>query len=95
MVETFFDNRLASGYDNIAGLTNWEGVKISGFYFAPVVNLGVWSEGTAHLRGDGVTISNGYPSFSWQSAYLSFEQWHYLYSNVLGSNRSGKVTVKT
>jgi hypothetical protein len=95
MVATFRANQLASGYDNISDLTNIETILVSGKYFNPIDDLGKWDDGLGNIRGDGITTFNGYPSFIWQVGTLTFEQWYYLYTNILGGASSGEVTVKT
>lgn len=96
MVETFQENEIAAGHDNIAGLTNIEGILVDSQYFEPVNDLGKWSGGVGTLRGsDGVTVAQGFESTSWAVGRITVPQWYYLFSNILGGKRSGPVTIKT
>ncbi len=96
MVETFQKNAIAAGHDNIAGLTNIETITVNSHYFQPVDDLDNWSDGAGTLRGsDGVTVPQGFASTAWNAGLITRDQWYYLYSNILGGNRSGKVTIKT
>lgn len=92
-------NKIAAGYNNYSGLTNIELISVGGNtpqdYLLPVQDLGLWADGVERFGGDGIAKDDGYATTSWECAALSFSQWYYLYTTVLGGNRSGKVTIRT
>jgi len=95
MTETFQRHYLAAGYDNIAGLVNIETISVDGHYLAAVDDLGKWSDGSFVRTGDGNLQPQGYPTTAWVAGFATFEQWYYLYSNILLGNRTGAVTFQT
>jgi len=95
-VETFQGNMIAAGYDNTANLTNIETLKIGGYYFPAVDDLGKYSDGIGQIRGDYVVQPQGTNTTSWAfSGGMSLRQWEWVYFTLLGGNRSGKVTFRT
>lgn len=95
MPETFLNNQIASGANNVAGLVNIETIAVSGDYFVGVNDLGAWRVGATVLYGDGLSGTQGSISTKWVSGHITFEQYNYLYTTLLSSSISGWVTIKT
>lgn len=95
MPETFQDNQIATGHNNTAGLTNIEAILVDGNYFVAADDLGNWSFGTPVLYGDQTNGTQGIASTSWISGNITFAQYNYIYTTLLGGSISGRVTVRT
>lgn len=91
----FQELKIAPGWDNSDNFVNLEDVKVNGWYFAPMEDLGKWSLGDEVIRGDGVMVTQGFNSTAWLASSLSLDHWHYLYQTILGNALSGKVTIRT
>lgn len=95
MPETFQNNQIASGANNVAGLVNIEAIAVSGEYFVGVNDLGAWRVGSPVLYGDGVSGTQGFISTRWVSGHITLEQYNYLYTTILSNSISAWVTIKT
>ena len=98
-IDTFSDNQIAKGHNNFSGLTNIElqavGGNVPDPYLLPVDDLASFLDGVDRVQGDGITHIDGFASTDWLAGALSFSQWYFLYTSILGGKRSGNVTVKT
>ena len=98
-IDTFSDNQIAKGHNNFSGLTNIElqavGGNVPDPYLLPVDDLASFLDGVDRVQGDGITAQDGFASTDWLAGALSFSQWYFLYTSILGGKRSGNVTVKT
>lgn len=96
---TLHGNQLAKGYNNYAELTNIElqavGGNVPDPYLLAVDDLAAWLDGVDRVDGEGITQTDGFSSTQWQAGAMSFSQWFYLYTSILGGARSGKVTMRT
>lgn len=96
MAEVFQLDKIAAGANNTAGLTNVEELADStGRRFCAVDDMGKFSDGQDTLRGDGLTVPQGYASFSWASGFMTLEGWYYLFNTINAGKRSNFVTVAT
>jgi hypothetical protein len=95
--EVFNDNQIAKGYNNYSGLTNLELLSVDKgeTYFPRVNDFGLWRDGQPFVLGDGIERDNGFASTQWETTGITYQHWWYLYTSILGGNRSGKVTIKT
>ena len=98
-IDTFSDNQIAKGHNNFSGLTNIElqavGGNVPDPYLLPVDDLASFLDGVDRVQGDGITAQDGFASTDWLAGALSFSQWYFLFTSILGGKRSGNVTVKT
>ncbi len=95
---TRYDYKIASGYNNVAGLTNLEAITPTGdrSFFSPVA-YSAFRGGVRHIRTDGSVILTGFPSAFWVFPALTRKQWEYLQDTYCGGagKFSGKVTIRT
>jgi len=92
--DVFNDNQIAKGNDNYSGLGNIELILVDRDYFPRVHDFPLFREGVDRVTGDGITLGDGFSSSQWLSNGITFAQWWYLYTSILGGARSGKVTIK-
>ncbi len=92
-------NMIATGHNNYSGLQNIELIEVGGFapdgYLPSVYDQGLYRDGLGKVTGDGIERVSGFESTQWRSDYLGFNQWYWLYANILGGSRSGPVTIQT
>jgi len=95
MPETFQDNRIAVGHNNVAGLVNIESIAVEGRYFTVVDDVGKWNHGVDVLYGDGLAGTQGIASTTWVCGHITLAQYDYIYTTLLGGSISGRVTIRT
>lgn len=93
--DVFNDNQIAKGNDNYSGLGNIELILVDRDYFPRVHDFPFYREGLDRVTGDGITRGDGFSSAQWISNAITYAQWWYLYTSILGGARSGPVTIKT
>lgn len=92
--DVFNDNQIAKGHDNYSGLGNIELILVDRDYFPRVHDFPFYREGVDRVTGDGIIRGDGFSSTQWISNGITFAQWWYLYTSILGGARSGPVTIK-
>ena len=93
--DAFNDNQIAKGHNNFAGLTNIELILVDRDYFLRVHDFPFYRKGQDRITGDGIIRGDGYDTTRWLANGITFAQWWYLYTTILGGSRSGNVTIKT
>lgn len=87
-----FEAKIASGYDNVAGLTLITSLSASSIPFMECNELVdvAYTRGQAKVSTTGRVRYAGYPSKTWVSSLLWLPQWDYLRSTY-----EGEVTIRT
>lgn len=92
-----YEYKIATGWNNAAGLTNVEGLTVDSRTFTPPVAYMAYNPGTLRIRADGQVYYSGFPSVVWRFTGLTRAMYYYLMTTYTtgGNTLSGKVTIST
>jgi hypothetical protein len=96
VVDVFNQTMIAPGHNNYSGLQYTELIKVGAEYLLPMNDVGRYRDGAEDLvDGEGVAKPDGFDSFIWGTPGITFAEWNYFRTSILGGKRSGKVTART
>lgn len=89
--------KIASGWDNVAGLSSIEGLMIEGDICPFTYPKGIkqFDPGIRKTRADGSDYFVGYPSTRWLFGVMTWRQWTYAKDTFCAGEYSGQVTIRT
>ena len=92
MPVTFYDYKIASGYNNAAGLTNVELLTAGGRYFYAVAIGG--HDLNLKTQENGVGFASGFSLLIWKSN-VTRAHYAYIRDTLLGGKYSAPVTIRS